>query len=223
MGFLIAFILILVLLCSFASIFIGFIFPQLYKPLFRKTLGRGKTSLAFLGITIATFVIIGIFGNKLMIGYNSSASSDSKIVVSSSPTPQTTKTTLAPTAKPIKQLDLKVINLIVKRINMDQCRYFFALRNNEDTAFPEGSTVSLGLHKLDNVWPESGSDEWKFKNPIDPQTNATFYTDSSLCPNTVEQGGIATYAYEVDDKNGNAVSKADNQSVTTEFEDLTSE
>jgi hypothetical protein len=162
-------------------------------------------------VTIAIFVL------------TSFASSNSTTSIKNESAPAaSSQTAQTPTPKPVKQLDLKVINLIVKRINMDQCRYFFALRNNEDTAFP-GGTVSLGLHKLDNVWPESGSDEWKFNKPIDPQTNGQFYTDSSLCPNTVEKDGIATYAYEVDDKNGNTVSKADNQSITTEFEDLTSE
>lgn len=167
-------------------------------------------------------VIIAIFVLTSLVSSNSTTPSTYSTKNESAPT-ASSQSTQTPTPKPVKQLDLKIINLIVKRINMDQCRYFFALRNNEDTAFPGGSTVSLGLHKLDNVWPESGSDEWKFKNPLDPQTNATFYTDSSLCPNTVEKGGIATYAYEVDDKNGNTVSKADNQTITSEFEDLTSQ
>lgn len=65
MGILLAGILILILLGSFASIFIGLIAPKLFKPLFKRDLGRGKTSLIFLGIAITSFIIIGVFGNKL--------------------------------------------------------------------------------------------------------------------------------------------------------------
>jgi hypothetical protein len=95
MRFLLEVILILLLLASFVSIFVGLIAPQLYKPLFRRDLGRGKTSLIFLGICIVTFVIIGVFGNWLTAS-SSVNPSENKAVVNNSPTPASTMT-LTPT------------------------------------------------------------------------------------------------------------------------------
>lgn len=101
MRFLLEVILILLLLASFVSIFVGIIAPQLYKPLFRRDLGRGKTSLIFLGICIVTFVIIGVFGNWLTAS-SSVNPSENKAVVNNSPTPQPVKVKSVPTteAKP---------------------------------------------------------------------------------------------------------------------------
>jgi len=99
MRFLLEVILILLLLVSFVSIFVGLIAPQLYKPLFRRDLGRGKTSLIFLGICIVTFVIIGVFGNWLTAS-SSVNPSENKAVVNNSPTPQPVKATPVATTKP---------------------------------------------------------------------------------------------------------------------------
>lgn len=95
MRFILEVILILLLLASFVSIFVGLIAPQLYKPLFRKDLGRGKTALIFIGICIATFIIVGIFGDNLT-GSSSVNPSENKAVVNNSPTPQPVRTTPTP-------------------------------------------------------------------------------------------------------------------------------
>ena len=89
MGLLLAIILLLLFLVAFVSIFIGFIAPQLYKPLFRKNLGRVKTSLIFFAIFIVSFVSFGEFGDKLITNYPINFSN-----------PQSAKTSPSSTAKP---------------------------------------------------------------------------------------------------------------------------
>jgi len=105
MGLLLAIILLLLFLGSFVSIFVGLIAPKLFKPLFKRNLGRGKTSLIFFVIFIVSFVAFGKFGEKL-IGNTSSNSSATQSVKSSStptPAPKATlppKTTSSPTPTP---------------------------------------------------------------------------------------------------------------------------
>jgi hypothetical protein len=156
-------------------------------------------------VIIIAVILVGIIGQQT--AKNSAVSSPS-----SNPTN-------TPTPTPVKQLDLKVTNLIVKRINMDGCRYFFALKDNETIDF--SGKVSLAFHKLNDVWPYDASNVEE--DNVGAGFNKDFYVDASACPNTFEKGGYATFSYEVDDLSGNKVFEEDNVPVTTQFEDVLTE
>ncbi|MGA3292042.1 MAG: hypothetical protein ABSC49_02745 [Candidatus Microgenomates bacterium] len=162
--------------------------------------------------------ITGFFGLMIVIeGVVSNFQTSSQtnpVATGQSPSSEATTT---PSPTPVKQLDLKVTNLVVKKINMDQCRYFFNIKNGEPNNF--SGKVGVALHKLDSVWPEDGSEVQI--DQLEPNLYKVFYLDSSLCPNTVEKGGAATFSYTVEDVNGNKVFGEDQIPVTNQFEDDT--
>jgi hypothetical protein len=162
--------------------------------------------------------VTGFFGLMIVIdGIVSNFQSKNQsqpVATNQSPSPAPTAT---PSPTPVKQLDLKVSNIIVKKINMDQCRYFFNIKNGELSNF--SGKVGVALHKLDSVWPEDGSEVQI--DQLQTNLNKVFYLDSSLCPNTIEKGGAATFSYTVEDVNGNKVFGEDQVPVTTQFEDDT--
>lgn len=61
-GFL-AFVVILLILATLVCIVIAVITPKVFSPIFKKDLGRGKTTLVFLGLLIGLFYLLGVIGN----------------------------------------------------------------------------------------------------------------------------------------------------------------
>jgi hypothetical protein len=165
----------------------------------------------------AKWVVTGFFGLIVLVSVVSgNGSSKNQTSTANTQTPGSTNT---PSPTQVKQLDLKVTNLIVKRINMDGCRYFFALKDNETADF--SGKVGLAFHKLNDVWPYDASNV-ELDN-VGAGFNKDFYVDAKVCPNTFEKGGYATFSYEVDNLNGDKVFEEDGVPVTTQFEDVLTE
>ena len=110
-------------------------------------------------------------------------------------------------------LDISVTSQIVKDMG-DKCRYFFDIRNNDNSSFSGSITIELYNELGRRVWYET----FETSSPIESNTGKSVYTDANTCPTSIHgEYGISTYKFEVEV--GNRIVKTEEGRITSSFED----